>query len=349
MVEKSLVQRGDGDTPRFTMLETIREYAGEKLTEGGEENRIRCAHATYFRDLVETAERELSGPSSAASVRELGREHDNVRAALEWARDSGDATMALRLAGAMWPFWSLRGFLTEGQQWLRDALGLPGADSVAPSSRVKALVGAAVLAIDQGAHDEAVMYCERSVELARRHGERVDLVSALNARGEVERQRDRYAEAAASHEEALTIARDMGDRAGEAAALVGLATTAALTGDPVRLEALGEQAAAILRELGDARGLANLQLGRTFHAMNVGTFEQVKALGEESLALFRALGDTGKQAEALWALGMGAHWNARQEQAELLLTESLVLRRERGDEQFAAASLSGLGLVAFNR
>ena len=350
LAQKSLlrIQESDGEQ-RLALLETVREFAWERLEAEDLPDPFRRRHAEWYLTLAEDAERELAGLESVIWAQRLERELDNLRAALRWARDSGEAAIALRLATALAPFWSRRGYLTEGRERFRDALTLPGTDSVAPSLRVKALARGALLASHQGVDDEGLTFSEQSLELARRSGERGDLVVALNTRGVLDRQRDRYAESAASHHEAQAIARELGDRAGEAAALAGLFPSTAFTGDLGRAEAFAEQAVAILRELGDEQGLAAILLVRTHLAMHAGAYEQVEEFGQEALALFRTLADTGKQAEALYTMGAVAEFQGRYEQAEQRLDESLALRLERGDELSAAASRFALGLAALNR
>jgi predicted ATPase/transcriptional regulator with XRE-family HTH domain len=350
LAQKSLlrIEESDGE-PRLALLETVREFGLERLEAEDLSDLVRRRHAEWYLTLAEDAERELAGPEGVIWSGRLERELDNLRTALRWARDSGEAAIALRLATALAPFWFRRGYLTEGRERFRDALTLPGADSVAPSLRVKALAKAALLASHQGVDEEGLTFSEQSLELARRSGERGDLVVALNTRGVLERQRDRYAESAASHHEAQAIARELGDRAGEAAALAGLFPATAFTGDLGGAEAFAEQAVAILRELGDEQGLAAILLIRTHLAMHVGAYDQVEAFGQEALALFRTVADTGKQAEALYTMGTVAEFQGRHEQAEQRLDESLALRLKRGDEVSAAASRLALGLVALNR
>ena len=106
------------------MLETIREYATERLIESDEYEPLRHAHAHYFLALAEQAEPELTGPQQADWLERLEGEHDNLRAALGWAREQNAAETALRLAGALWRFWYTRGYLSEGRRWLDQALAM---------------------------------------------------------------------------------------------------------------------------------------------------------------------------------------------------------------------------------
>jgi tetratricopeptide (TPR) repeat protein len=352
LVDQSLLQVGElsDDQPRFSMLETVREFAAECLAASGEEDPLRQRHASQLLALAEKAEWELTGPNQVRWLERLEREHDNVRTALRWARDSGDTVLGQRLAGALWRFWSTRGYLSEGRGWLRDMLDPASANSdVIPSAQAKALAGAAILAIDQGANDEAATLCTSSIALARERGERRTLVVALNAQGVLARQQGRPGDALVSHKEALQLARELGDRTGEGTALNGLARAAGLAGDTARASALLEQSLAVFRELGDIQGLAESLIYMTLQAGNAGELGRAASLGEEALAHFRALDDTGKTAESLYILGTVAAFQGEYERAMSLQEESLALRLARGDERNAAASRGALGLIALNR
>ncbi len=356
LVDKSLLRvrshenRGsDAPEPRLTLLETIREYGMERLEAHGEAGTLRERHAAYYLTLAEAAEPESGGPDQAAWSARLEREHDNMRAALHWAQDRGHATRGLRLAGALWRFWSMRGYLSEGRLWLRAMLRLEASADDALPDRVKALIGLAMLATDQGAFEEASSASAQAVALAREHGRQRDLVAALNAQGRLARVQDRYADAAGPHEEALLIAREIGDRAGEASALVGLASALSLAGDVERGSHYVEDALVVFRELRDKGGLAGALHGQALHALNRGEYGRVEKVGNEALALFCALDDTGQTAESLWLLGIAAQQQGDYDRAAPLLEESVMLRRERGDERGAASSRGTLGLLALNR
>ncbi|MDP8931409.1 MAG: AAA family ATPase [Actinomycetota bacterium] len=130
LAEKSLVVvREDSPEPRFAMLETIREFALERLADGGEEEQQRRRHAETYLALAERAEPELVGPERRRWLDRLEREHDNFRSALAWSIQQGEVGTALRLVGALWRLWQARGYLGEGRRWTEEALQLPGAES----------------------------------------------------------------------------------------------------------------------------------------------------------------------------------------------------------------------------
>jgi predicted ATPase/transcriptional regulator with XRE-family HTH domain len=348
LVDKSLLRRQDeahaaGAEPRLTMLETLREYGLERLAEHGEEVVARGRHAAHFLALAEAAEPALSGPDAELWGTRLERDHDNVRAALRWALDRGDGALGLRLAAALWRFWSARGHLGEGRRWLREALATPGE----ATARGKALAGAATLAIEQADYGEAADLCARAVDLARESGSRADLIAALNARGRLRHERNEYQAAARDYEEARALAIALGDRAAAATALTGLAFAATFSGDIALGLELSSQSLAALREAGDVRALAEGLVGAGSLAHFGGDFERAETLGAEALDFFRALGDTGRLAETLFLLGGAARMQGRNDRAIACHEEMVAICRERGDEHGTVKPLTALGEIAF--
>ncbi|HSS87720.1 MAG TPA: tetratricopeptide repeat protein [Streptosporangiaceae bacterium] len=333
--------------PRLAMLETIREYGTELLTERSESGEIGRRHAAYYLALAEEAGPALTGPAVAWLAR-LHAEHDNLRAALHWAREHDDGA-ELRLAAALWPFWQQRGHLSEGRRWLRDGLGR-SAGAVAPSVRINGLVGAARLAIDQAAYDEAAERCSQAVKLARELADPRVLTPALNTQGLLARAQDQYADSARHHQAALEQARAAADRAGEATALLGLAYAAMFTGDGPRAGALAEESLAAARGSGDRYSLAQVLFLLGWLAGNAGpeASERAEAFGIEALGLFRALGDTGGQADVLFMLGTFGINSGDFKRAARFFADSLALLRERGDEKTTARGLGGLGAALLN-
>ncbi len=332
--------------PRLTILETLREYGLEQLEQRGEAESLRQRHALYYLALAEAAETGLRGPDTVAWGARLDREHDNLRAALRWTLARGDGETALRLAGALWRFWSERGHLSEGRRWLREALDLPIDAGTAVAPQVKALDGAAHLAIDQGAYDEAETHSSHAVAFARERGSRADLVLTLNTRGLLERQRGEYSAAVRCYEEALVLAEALGDQPGAAAALTGLGYAAMFSGDVARGGALAERSLAIFRAAGDTRGLAGALVAIAGATAHTGEYARSEACAAEALALFRTLGDTGQAANTLWILGVSAQLGGQYERAAALHEENLALRRQRGDELGTIQPLTALAAIA---
>jgi predicted ATPase/transcriptional regulator with XRE-family HTH domain len=344
---------GDGNVPppvpRLTMLETIREYGTELLAERSETGEIGRRHAAYYLALAEEAGLALTGPAAVAWLTRLDAEHDNLRAALRWAREHDDGAAALRLAAALWPFWQQRGHLTEGRRWLREALDRPAA-GVAPAVRVTGLAGAARLAMDQAAYDEAAERCAEALALARKLGDPWVLAAALNTRGMLARAQDRYADSASNHQAALEQARAAADRAGEAVALLGLAYAAMFTGNGPRAGALAEESLAAARGSGDRRTLAQVLFLLGWLAGNAGpgASERAEAFGIEALGLFRALGDSAEEADVLFMLGTFGLNSGDYQRAARFFADSLAMLRDQGNEKTTARGLGGLGTALLN-
>jgi predicted ATPase len=332
--------------PRLTMLETIREYGTELLAERSETGEIGRRHVGYYLALAERAAPALTGPEALAWLARLDAEYDNLRAALRWARAHDDGAAALRLAAALWPFWQQRGHLSEGRRWLRETLHHPA--TVTLAVRVTALVGAARLAMDQVAYQEAAERSAQALELARELGDPRVLTATLNTRGLLARAQDRYADSTRDHQAALEAARAAADRAGEAVALLGLAYAAMFTGDAPRAGALAEESLAAARDSGDRHTLAQVLFLLAWAAGNAGAPDRAEAIATEALSLFRVLGDTGEQADVLFMLGSFGINSGDYQRAERLFADCLALMRERGDEKATARGLSGLGAALLN-
>jgi predicted ATPase/DNA-binding CsgD family transcriptional regulator len=180
LINKSLVRQTEREgEPRLGMLETIRAFGLEQLAQENELEALQRAHAEYYLSLAEETEYHLTGREQKAWLKRLEREQDNLRAALRWGFELQKADFALRLAGALWQFWSLRGQWSEGRRWLEDALALTSNTEVDKALLAKVLYGAATLIRYQDDFARARTLCEQSVSLYRELGDREGLLTAL--------------------------------------------------------------------------------------------------------------------------------------------------------------------------
>ncbi len=258
LVDKSMLRTVDTKTDesqtRFGMLETMREFALERLAECGEDRAVRQAHAGYFLRLAEEASPRLHLFDQAVWLERLDEEHANLRAAFAWFEASGDDEATLRLVAALGWFWLIRGHLNEGRLRAQDALRCSaGIDS---SARARALAIASILALWQGNFAEAHDLAKAGEQLARALGDSVAMSRALLARTFLECLRQNYAVAIAAGEEAITLAQAQGDTWCVAASLNGLARVAHHSGDLEQAVALYEQSLTLAELIGDHHGAA---------------------------------------------------------------------------------------------
>jgi non-specific serine/threonine protein kinase len=341
------------------MLHVIREYALERLEAVGaagervgaaggrpEAEALRRAHAAWMLDLGERAEPELTGPAAGAWLGRLERDHDNLRAALGWARERGEAEIGLRLVASIWRFWLARGHLREGRAWLEGLLALApggatgnvGADAgrehpVPDRVRARALRAGGSLAESQGDIDAARTWLEAAAALGRAAGDPRTAASALNVLGIIARQQDDLPRAAARYEESLALMREVGDRRGGAVALHNLGGVAIREGDLARAAAHYEEALALLREVGDREGVAACLLNLGEVARRRGEVARAAELQREALALSWAVGDRRQCAEGLEQLANTAGVAGHGGRAARLLGAASALRETLGSPQ----------------
>jgi predicted ATPase/class 3 adenylate cyclase len=344
LVDKSFVvaEGMDGDI-RYHLLETIRQYCREKLQASGEASGVHGRHLAWYLDFAEQAEPKLQGPDQLGSLSALEMEHDNLRTALEWAKtEESGAEAGLRLAGALYRFWAIRGYLSEGREWLE---GAEGRSEGASSARAKAIYGAAVLAFAQGDYGRSADLCERSLTLYRELGDKLGIALSQNIQAFLNRNRGEHGRAVALLENSLTLCRELNHPWALAETLYVLALTVRRQGDYERAKALLEESLVLWRQTGDKWGLT-----RTLGSLGVvarlqGDYARSRALHEESLALARESGHKFEIAEALLTLGTVAQNQGDYARAIGLYEECLILSRESGDKLRVGVSLLNLGNV----
>lgn len=296
LVAHSLVRLEGTDTaPRFTMLETIREHAARRLDAYGDAEELRARHATFYLALAEEAEPHLRGSPGEWPGR-LDREHDNLRAALDRLEATGARERALQLAGALWRFWYLRGYLTEGRVRLERALQ---GEERPTAWRGKALIGAAVMAVNNGDFTTARLRAE----------------------------------------EGLALHQTLGDAWGAAYCEFMLGAAVASDGDPERAQRLYEDSAATFRDLGDEHSalLVTRNLASTYGGL--GDRGRERTLHDDNLRRARATHNERIEASTLGALATIAFEEGRIQDAIWMLKESLRIHHHLGDRLDTAVDL----------
>ena len=227
LVDKSLVRRTDTDEERFSMLETIRSFALEKLEGSGEGEDIRRAHAEFFRGLAEEAWPVLASTAPTEALQRLRPEEDNTRAALRWSAAHKPA-LTLELAGYLWRLWWMSGLLTEARSWLEVGLRT---NEERPHDRARALRGLSIVTRAQGDHEIARVTVDEAIALDEASRDWSGLARSLEIRAFLEGEEDRPDEAEAYLMKALELYTQLGDDESSAGVIINLSDVALLRGD----------------------------------------------------------------------------------------------------------------------
>jgi len=352
LVDKSLLRQENDpggahttDEPRFLMLQTVLEYARERLEASGELEAVRRRHTAYYLALAEQAEPQLYRADQRAWQDRLETEHDNLRAALWWSVVGGDAEAGLRLGGALWRFWWVRGYLSEGRRWLDEFLRASAATPLGVV-RGRALHGAAWLADGQGDIAQATNMAEQSLSLFREADDKGGIAHALNLLAIIAADQGHYERAIALVQESLALFQAIGHKPGAGSALNELGIIAAEQGDYARAAVLYERSLAVRRDAGDVRGMAASRINLARLAREQGHVARAAALYEQGVAMFRELGGKSDLAMALNNLGEMARLLGDYARAAALTGESVDVRRALGDKMGLGWGLADLAHVA---
>jgi tetratricopeptide (TPR) repeat protein len=325
-------------------LETIREYALERLTESGEESAVRRAHTAYCLVLAEEGNPELSPADRGRWLGQCDFEIDNFRSALDWLFQTLDLDWGLRLCVALFRFWDMREHITEGRARLETVLRLAGSDRTEERARVSLFLGA--LASAQGDYLAAESALEKSLCLYEELGDQSGIAASLNALAIAGRDRGDYSAAQSNFERSLDCWRMLSDRLAIARCLHNLANVVKVRGDYPRARWALHEAAEIFEQLGDRTGAAWSinQQGDVARAQDDMT--AARGLYQRALAAFREAGDPWGTARSLTDLAyidceQGDHLAAR-----TAFREALGIFAGLGHRRGAARALEGYACLA---
>jgi predicted ATPase len=346
LVNKSLLRnRPDPDgEPRFWMLETIREYASERLARSGETELVARRHAGHFLELAERAEHDLWAQQIDVWLPRLDSEEANFRGALGWAIAQDEAEVAVRLASSLFPFWEIRARQAEARGWLSRALALDGA--VPPGFRAKALVAAGRATAWHGDLRAAIALLEEAAELSQQLGDLDGVGRCLGFIGHGLLFTGNAEQAAAVLDHALELARNTGEPHSLARATYNFAFAAIEQRDFDRACELLEESALIGRSEGTKlhEAMCLIHLGYTLAL--AGDCEPAAALLDKGVALFTELGETTWTQVAFRYQGLLALLDERIDEAEPLLRTSLMKGREKAPQWEVAHWIEELAAVA---
>ena len=319
--------------PRFVLLEPVREYALDKLAEQSRLEELANAHASYYVTLAEGAASKWDTPSVNDAIGLLEREHDNLRAALGWARGGGDLTLGLQLAGSLWRFWRGGGYINEGRQWLSDLLERSyNEDQEATPVQLRALHGAAWLASDQHDFEQARLLFQQSADVRQALGRPDGETNLLVNEARQARAIGRYGRALPLLEDALSRYRASGNcgssgAAGTGLALYELALLLREQGNFVRSAELYQESLEFHRAIGDSEGAMSAVLGLGDVARDQGDPIGTRKYSEPSLTFFRNLGIQWATGFALNNIAQAAFIEGDFTQACVLIDDSASLFR----------------------
>jgi predicted ATPase/DNA-binding XRE family transcriptional regulator/Tfp pilus assembly protein PilF len=328
---------------RFSMLETVREYAQQCLPVG-EEEPLRRRHAAYFANFAERAQRELHGKEQLTWLSQLDREHSNLRTALGWAVRTMNFDLAARLCAALWPFWRARGYFHEGRRWLSAVL--VNVAETSPATRAAVLNGAGVLALFQSDYAAASTSLEESRAVYTSLGDRAGLAHAISNLGWLAHDQSDYQTAERLFNESLDLRRAVGDAWGEAWSHNNLGMVLLERGDMVGARASFAKSVRLFRRVGDLIGSAQALSNLGWANQELGEYELATQLFTESLALCRRLDDARSAANNLSNLGLMALYAGDYARAHDLFVESLAAFHDLGERRGIAEALEGLAGVA---
>jgi predicted ATPase/DNA-binding XRE family transcriptional regulator len=305
LVDSSLVLRhnGEGDAPRYRLLDVVREYAFDRLRERVEEagiGELQRRHAEYFLALAQVAEPHLTTREHRTWIQRLSTEAGNFRVALNWAMTSRNAAMALQLTAALWMFWRTAGAFSEGRAWLEEALSMDPKGHV--RERARAVWGAGWLAYQQGDFAATAARGAELLEWARSVGDRMGVRNGVTLLGQARLAESDYGAAAGYFDEALNIARELAADWLVATSLLNRSTAALHTGHVGQAREMLNEAREVYEGLGDDRFIARTTLQLSYLALLEGGLQEARNQTMDALEVVAGLGDRWAVAEQLLGL-----------------------------------------------
>ena len=330
LIDQSMVKRTGLDAePRFSMLETIREFAVERLAASGEEAELRRRHAEYFRDLAEEAERHLTREDRLVWLAAVEEEHDNLRAVLDWSEGTGDADTGLRTAAAIWRFWLQRGHLSEGRSRLERLLSMPAAATRGPV-RARALAALGGITYWQNDYPPTRAAYEEAVAIAREVGDPRLLASALLDLSYIPNLEQDPDRSEAILREGLARAEEAGDRVLTADFLSSIGFLEVMRSNPAGALEPFRTAIEMLRQEGAAWQLGQNLSGQGMIARTVGELAAAKRDLHEALAIFAQARDSMSISMTLTSLALVANDDGHHVRAARLVGAAARIRDELG-------------------
>jgi predicted ATPase len=348
LIEKSLIRyapQGANGSLRFQMLQAVREYALDRLTGKAETEQTRRRHASYFLEMVESAEPAIGTPEQLHWMRRIEQEWENIQIALQWMLDSVETELAFRLLGSIWRYYNIP--IGETKAWMDRALA-QGAESNS-AARVKTLWGAAWLSTHYNDSERAMRLAEQGLALAREIGDQKLIALLLQNVADGLRNRGEYDQALVLLEESLRLFRKM-DNQEEIAWILGHTGAVLLQrGEDAHAMEILQESLAIFRTIGHQMGVVGILKRIGVLALQGGDEVQAIKVARERLEILKEIGDRQHISEAFYELASLLWQIGDFEPVQALVDESLALSRELGDWPGTARALNFQGRLAVRR
>jgi len=277
------------DEPRFGMLQTIREYALDVLEASGEGEATCSAHARFYLAEAEKATEEFRGPDQVRWLEILELDNDNFRDALEWAQRTDNWSLLLRLTAGMAQFWSIRGYHSEGRQWI--GIALERTKGITSLHRTRVLAGGAMLARARVDFVEGRRLLEECIDAQRRLGDEAGVALSTKDLGNLEVDQGNIEAAEDLYRQSLAEWRRLENQQGVAQTLNNIGFITQIKGDQTEAMKMLDESLAIFRQLRDKQGIARALMNIAVSTRELGDFTRAVRLSRESLVLWRQLGD----------------------------------------------------------
>jgi predicted ATPase len=331
-------------TTRWSMLESLRAFGGDRLDEAAEAEPIRSAHAAYFLNLTKEAAPNLAGREQQVWLDRLAADHDNLRAGIDWALATDESATAIGIVETLWRFWSARGLLFEGRRRVEEVIARFDTDATALDARL--FIAAGTLARAHGDYAAANRWFERGLERARANDDQTAEATLLHNAGNVALSQGDHRRAGELFEASLAIIRDQDDRRREANVLFSLGAVSHYLGDVAKAEESYEAALAIWEAAGDRLRTAAIRANLALLLVHLPERRQrARDHAERSLTESRALSFPTGIAAALTALGFVHEGEGELSAAADAFEESITVSRDAENRVGIATGLGNLAVI----
>lgn len=351
LANKSLLrqQLSSGNT-RFSMLESIHQYAWQQLQATSFFPTLQQHYITHYCKVTAQAEIGLRGDEQLKWVNHLEQEYNNLSQALKWAIQNNQSHDALTLSSNLWRFWYIRGYLYEGLNWLHQTLQMPNPPTSSNFAvRAAAANGAGALNYVLGNQETAILFYEQALALRRQIQDKRGITGSLNNLAMVYLYQGLHDQAEPLYQEALHLSQELQDPWAEAMVLNNLGKLALDRGQHLYAQQLYQQGYKLYRQTGDQSNSAGLLANLAEVCRRRGQYEQAIQLAQESLTLFQTLQDQTGAADTLHTLGMIYYDAGNLSAAESVFNQALQIHTKLEYKWGIASVQAGMAAIAFCR